>query len=369
MEDLIIKIFWWFGFANHPNGRNDKCKISLLLQFLLVTTFIDNTIMNLIIFIDPMFTWKLVVQYILFLSVSVIIVFVMTRKKQELTNLIKMLQMMCPEDLINKTNVAIYCIFVLPFVYAFSMLTAHEVLGQKYVYKYFSYGFESENKIMKYSVGFYKLFTFYLLHPTLANLITVVYSTSCCVCCRFLNILTSELEMISPDRFTLKVEMEILKKRHHIFDMLEMIETSLSTASFLTCTAHFLACLSNLSQLLMYLPGNKTLTILAVSFISGSAVVSTAFIFLNAGQIPIEMEKFSRLLRRRIEQRSFLGLDSLKVRSERSVTDEQVFVLSGCDLIYYRKSTLLSLLGTILTYGLLILSIEFQTDFSKRTVT
>ncbi|KAF8788164.1 hypothetical protein HNY73_009695 [Argiope bruennichi] len=173
------------------------------------------------------------------------------------------------------------------------------------------------------------------------------------------------MEKISPATFTFKVEMELLKKRHRIIDMLEMIEATLSTASFLTCAANFIACLTNLSHLLIYLSENKAITVINISLISGSAVVSTMSIFWNAGQIPIEMEKFSRLMRRRIEERSFLECNSLGIRTERSAVDEHVFVLSGHNLIYYRKSTILTLVGTILTYGLLILSIEFKNHFTE----
>ncbi|KAF8788168.1 hypothetical protein HNY73_009699 [Argiope bruennichi] len=143
--------------------------------------------------------------------------------------------------------------------------------------------------------------------------------------------------------------------------MLEMIEATLSTASVLTCAANFVALLTNMCQLLMYLSESKAITLIDISFISGSAVVSTVSILLNAGKIPIEMEKISRLMQRRLEQRSLLEMNSKDVLSESSTKNEQVFVLSGSDFIHYRKSTILTCLGTILTYGLLILSIELKT--------
>ncbi|GBN15593.1 hypothetical protein AVEN_88182-1 [Araneus ventricosus] len=121
-----------------------------------------------------------------------------------------------------------------------------------------------------------------------------------------------------------------------------------------------------MSQLLAYLTGNTVVITVQVSFAIGCAVVSTASIFFKAGQIPIEMDKFSRLMRRHIELRSFLALSSSETGAEISLNVDQVITLSGCDLIIYRKTTILTFLGTILTYGLLFLGINFETDESRR---
>ncbi|KAF8788160.1 hypothetical protein HNY73_009692 [Argiope bruennichi] len=363
MKNFLVRIYWLFGLANHPNCSNSK-SVTHLLKFLLLATFIDNVIMNLIAFNDPTFSTKLAMQYIVFLSASVMVLFAMAPKKQALMDLLKIIQLQSYKNSKSKLNAVLCCVLVLPFIYAFSILATHLLLEQKYLFEFYCYGFQIKNEVAVYSIAFIKLFTFYLLYPTLTNLIAVAYSASCCLCTRFLQQLFSELENTSPKALTLKVEMELLKKRHRIIDMLEMIEATLSTASFLTCAANFVACLTNMSQLLMYLSESKAITLIDISFISGSAVVSTVLIFLNAGEIPIEMEKFSRLMQRRLEQRSLLEVNSKGIRSDCSRKDEQVFVLSGSDFISYRKSTILTWLGTILTYGLLILSIELKTDLS-----
>ncbi|KAF8788150.1 hypothetical protein HNY73_009683 [Argiope bruennichi] len=296
---------------------------------------------------------------------GVITIFVMNRRKQEFTNLLKMLQLICLKRRINKINAVVCSVLFLPFLFAFLMTLTHGLMKEKYLSKRFFYGFEFKSHIIMYSATFCKLFSLYLLYPTLTNLIAVAYSTSCYLCCGLLQQLYSEIEKCDPKALNYRVMTEMLKKRHQIISMLEMIETTLSTASFLVCIANFLACLSGLSLLLIYLTENTAMTIIQISFMSGSALLSTISIFLNAGQIPIEMERFSHLMRRRIEERFFLGLKSLYVPSDLPMADEKAFLLSGCDFIYYKKGTILSLLGTILTYGLLLLGIEFKHDFKK----
>ncbi|GFT54264.1 uncharacterized protein NPIL_631911 [Nephila pilipes] len=82
--------------------------------------------------------------------------------------------------------------------------------------------------------------------------------------------------------------------------------------------------------------------------------------FWIPGEVPIEMDNFNQVMRKKFELRAASGIISDNSAVERAVCDEKVIVLSGCSLIYFTKESVLSVLGTILTYGLLIIGLDLR---------
>ncbi|GBO30628.1 hypothetical protein AVEN_252638-1 [Araneus ventricosus] len=290
----------------------------------------------------------------------------MVRRRRAVMEMLRILRFIrFPNNCKIKMNITLLCVLLLPFVQSTAMLIICVLNEKNYLLVYLFYQSQVESRVMMYSIAFFKLVLSHFLYPTVTNLVAFAYSVSCHLCYIYLRSLSSELDKCPPEAFTFKIKNEMLKKRQKIMKLVEKKEEALSTASFIACSATFMACLAHMSQLLAYFSGNLIVIIVQVSFNIGCAVVSTASIFFKAGQIPIEMDKFSRLKRRYIELRSFLALSSSSTSVEISMNVDQVITLSGCDLIMYRKSTILTFLGTILTYGLLFLGINFETDESR----
>ncbi|GBN09597.1 hypothetical protein AVEN_178733-1 [Araneus ventricosus] len=157
-------------------------------------------------------------------------------------------------------------------------------------------------------------------------------------------------------------QIEILKRRLRVVKILEETQGIFSTATFVICTANFTSCLTDLSQIILYASQNIGVTIISVLFGSTSAVASLACIFLCAGQVPIEMKRISTITRRLFEQKAIWGIAEENAVVERLMLNEEECTLSGCELIFFKKSTVLTLIGTILTYGLLIFSMDLKVD-------
>ncbi|GBO13120.1 hypothetical protein AVEN_223539-1 [Araneus ventricosus] len=165
----------------------------------------------------------------------------------------------------------------------------------------------------------------------------------------------------SSEVFTSSVQIEFLKRRLRIVTVLEEIQEVFSKSTFMVCTANFTACMANLAQILVYASESAAMTLLEVSSISSITVASMVSIFFSAGKVPVEMQRFSAIARRHFEQRVILGMRSEMAGAERLMLHE-TFTMSGCELIFYKRSTVLTVLGTILTYGLLILNLDLKTD-------
>ncbi|KAF8776857.1 hypothetical protein HNY73_013799 [Argiope bruennichi] len=167
------------------------------------------------------------------------------------------------------------------------------------------------------------------------------------------------MKKCSSKAFTSSMQVDFLEKRLRIVSVLEEIQEIFSVPIFIICTANFVACIANLAQIVVYASKNAAPTVVEVVFMSSNTVASMLCIFCSAGQVPTEMQKFSATARRHLEQRAILGMIRENLVIERLMLDE-TFTMSGCELIFYKKSTILTILGTILTYGLLILSIDLN---------
>ncbi|GBM37347.1 hypothetical protein AVEN_24532-1 [Araneus ventricosus] len=92
--------------------------------------------------------------------------------------------------------------------------------------------------------------------------------------------------------------------------------------------------------------------------ISTTVFISLILMFWIPDQIPLEMENFTKIIRSKYEMRASSGIISKNPTVEKLLLEEKIFVLSGCNLIFFRRSNILPVLGTALTYGLLFMGFE-----------
>ncbi|GFT33475.1 uncharacterized protein NPIL_668781 [Nephila pilipes] len=114
-----------------------------------------------------------------------------------------------------------------------------------------------------------------------------------------------------------------------------------------------------LGQLLFYSRKRGALNFLSDTFFNSvSTLISLISMFWIPGEVPIEMEKFNQVVRKKYEFRASSGIVSENPSVERVLCEEKVFILSGYNFVYFTKQSVLTVLGTILTYGLLIMNLD-----------
>ncbi|GFY75080.1 uncharacterized protein TNIN_406961 [Trichonephila inaurata madagascariensis] len=172
--------------------------------------------------------------------------------------------------------------------------------------------------------------------------------------------LSRDIQKCPPLEFSTKVQIGFLKSRYRIIAVLEEIQAVFSKASLVICIGNFMSCFSNLGEVLFYSPKTTFLTALEVLFISTSTLVSLLSIFYCAGRIPLELNAFSKMIQKQFEKRALSGVIEENPSVERLLLQEKTFVFSGCEIIYFTQSGILTIIGTILTYGLLVLSVDLK---------
>ncbi|GFR30870.1 uncharacterized protein TNCT_498441 [Trichonephila clavata] len=318
--------------------------------------------MLLLLLTDSKYASRLHVKNIMCLSSNVLLMYLMTQQKQRFTNLLKIIQPLCPLEWTLRMNIAIIWICCLPFTYAFMVVMANIYSSDDFMFKFLCYGTVIENKALKYLIAYYKCFTYYTLHPSLTNVVVLMYCISSLICSKCLQKFSSDIQKCPPMEFSTKVQTVFLKKRYFIITVLEEVQAVFSKASIVICIGNFMSVFSNLGEVLLYSHKTGVLTAVEVLFISTSTLVSLLSIFYCAGRIPLEMNTFSRVIQKQFEKRTLLGVIEENTSVERLLLQEKTFMLSGCEMIHFTRSGIFTILGAILTYGLLVLSVDLQKD-------
>ncbi|GBM95037.1 hypothetical protein AVEN_81802-1 [Araneus ventricosus] len=355
---LVFNILCWLGLVDYPNSSWVNRMKTSMAQFVFAAGYVDTIAIYLTCFDNLLMPKLLAMEQIISIVSSAAVMVIMTRQRKQLTSLLANLSFLGPLDY-KKVNIMLLCLCILPFAYASSMLICFIRAGKEDLL-FLNHYILIENKALKFSIYFYKLFMMYVVFPTLTNLVSLVYSISCLICHKSLEKLCLEVEDCSPKELTTKKLVEFLQNRNRIIKVLKEIQSIFSTATFIICTANFMACFSNFGQVITYSPVYVELAVCETVNVAFLALVSMMSIFYYAGLIPMDMQRFTDILREHYEQRALLGIVPENSALERLVFEEKTFLLSGCDLIFYRKDTITTALGTILNYGLLILSIELK---------
>ncbi|GFW03693.1 uncharacterized protein TNCV_2538041 [Trichonephila clavipes] len=137
---------------------------------------------------------------------------------------------------------------------------------------------------------------------------------------------------------------------------LNLIQEVFSVPSFLICVSHFCSCIAILAVVVYVMPDiSYSMQIEWILYLINSSCGLLGILW-SAGNLPIEAEKLKRAYRSKCHQKLLSRNKVRELRSEADLIDTSNFILSGCNIIYFYRSSLLALAGTILTYTVLLMS-------------
>ncbi|GBM30991.1 hypothetical protein AVEN_69232-1 [Araneus ventricosus] len=311
---------------------------------------------------DSLSSFNIDLGYSLSSTFSLAALLIMRCKKKQLTTLLHSLQE-TPFCLGSwKMNAGSFIIAAAGPVYASISMIFFNTSDKQKLGAFYTYGQEVENSILRNVITLLKTIPMNFLFHTFANLLTLLYCDLCCHCCVLLRNLTKEITECSPEAFTYPKQIALLKKRKRIMGYLEDMQNYFSSITFLICVANFVICFSSLAS---YLWNSATISnVFAkvdVFYTTFNCLIVLSAIFLVAGQVPVEAENFVDAFRKKLECRLFHeSSPEVNVPIQEWLFVKPDFVLSGCKMINYKRSSILTAFGTILTYGLLIVNMEVR---------
>ncbi|GIX78355.1 uncharacterized protein CEXT_98481 [Caerostris extrusa] len=169
--------------------------------------------------------------------------------------------------------------------------------------------------------------------------------------------LTRELSECSTETFVILKRAEILKSKSRIDDILDAIQDIFSLPTFIIVVANLLNCFSVLSAYLdkysMLMSGGISVITEWTLYTVNSLGCLIAVLWI-AGDIPVEEYKFKNTLQKKINMRLLFAGNSEKFKSEKLLLLKQDFVFTGLDILSYRRSSIFTLFGALMTYTVLI---------------
>ncbi|GFT33483.1 uncharacterized protein NPIL_668821 [Nephila pilipes] len=178
----------------------------------------------------------------------------------------------------------------------------------------------------------------------------------CLRCSRVIKRLNREINQCKPEHFVPSKQIDILKRKAMIDDVLEVVQRSFSTTSFFLITTNFVSCCRLFGWNLMY--AWHSVKAIETFFYGVSSLGCLIGILWVAGGLPIEQQKLKKeFYKKSLLRLIFVGI-SQEPRLTKELLDSPDFVFSGCNILFYKRSSILVVIGTLLTYTILVVSIQ-----------
>ncbi|GIY21857.1 uncharacterized protein CDAR_430841 [Caerostris darwini] len=199
----------------------------------------------------------------------------------------------------------------------------------------------------------------FLADLMLPSLLTLLYCSLSLRCSKFINNLTNEIENISPQEFGPCVQFDILKRKSKVDDILEDLENIFSKPSLFLIMLNFVTCVFHLGIILI-VPSDHRQMVFEAFFNSIVHFICVTAVFWSAGSVPVALNKLNRCFYKKAHSRLLLVRTSEGRKLKRELFEKPEFALTGWDVIVYRRSSILTFVGTLLTYSVITMDIKYK---------
>ncbi|GFT25188.1 uncharacterized protein NPIL_641801 [Nephila pilipes] len=205
-----------------------------------------------------------------------------------------------------------------------------------------------------------------MVYPCLTNIVALFYTTLCWRCSLYIKSLTDKIAEYSSEEFETFHQLSILQKKKKAYDVLHKLQDVFSVPIFFMILANVLMCSAITGSLLLKSLDDFPIFLqidLIYNLISGfSCVAATLWI---AGRVPIEMNTFKNSFFQKVHERllhhhAVVGLEELHLKTD--LCNEPDFVLTGCNILPLKRSTILAVVGTLFTYTVLVINTNVSKD-------
>ncbi|GFT43903.1 uncharacterized protein TNCV_2245751 [Trichonephila clavipes] len=227
----------------------------------------------------------------------------------------------------------------------------------------FLYGYEVENISIQSVIVAIKSVCDHTVYPTFGNIVALLYIFVCLYCSDYLNNLTRKVEKYSAEDFSPSKQIDILKRRAKIYDILVNTERIFSFPIFAIIVANVLMLSSISGSFLINDWSNTTFSWkIECIFYGTNACFYVTVILWAAGAVSIEMSKFKEIFHYKTHLKLLSKYSVEQLHLKMDLMNEPEFVLSGYNVINLGRSTILGLIGTLFTYTILVINTDREEE-------
>ncbi|KAG8178663.1 hypothetical protein JTE90_025586 [Oedothorax gibbosus] len=165
------------------------------------------------------------------------------------------------------------------------------------------------------------------------------------------------MNTLSSSKFTTTIQKEFLRDFIKTESCIISFQNIFSVPSLLMFAAHFSWC----SGVLVLVVTGTFLNMPGIRIIYHTTSILNSLSFLMAcmwfaGGVPLAMDNFKAALSRKTQQSLLLESSEQESVLGRGLYERPSLVLSGCGILYFTRNSMLVVLGTLLTYTILLLN-------------
>ncbi|GIY29866.1 uncharacterized protein CEXT_710481 [Caerostris extrusa] len=190
-------------------------------------------------------------------------------------------------------------------------------------------------------------------------MVALLYCVLCQCCTSALANITQEILQLKPKQFSPHKQLDILRRKAKIDDILGKLQNIFSLPIFFLIAGNFLTCGSVIGKHLNYgTQQYRSYHIKESSFYGISSFCCLTATLWVAGGVSNQFQKLKEAFHKK-EKLRLLNVTSLDEPTlKKGYFEETDFVFTGCDIIFYKRSTILTLFGALLTYTVLAVSTD-----------
>ncbi|GFY76006.1 uncharacterized protein TNIN_213431 [Trichonephila inaurata madagascariensis] len=325
---LLFSFLSLIGLAQQFSKNLVLRKLWLVFYFVLLSQIMDVLAMSIIGALNG-YSFKHNAPYIFAFFCNLMLWHSMRRKKKNLINLLRKLGKLCPATYNKRTNIMVLILFSFPFMYSVSSILVLNITKNLLFY---TYGHNMKGLTLQASVVRIKKFLLFLVHCTFPSLVVVLFCYLCLRCSSCFNCLTRKVLHYSPEEFRPSEQIDILRQKAKIDDIIEELQNIFSLPSFFMIVSNLFVCSSILGIILTGI--HSELIIVNAVFFCIPNLICIIVVLWVAGGLPVEQHKLKGAYYKRAHSRFLIVMTSEKPQYKKEILDKPDFELNGLAVLF-----------------------------------
>ncbi|GFW19024.1 uncharacterized protein TNCV_165371 [Trichonephila clavipes] len=187
----------------------------------------------------------------------------------------------------------------------------------------------------------------FIVFPTFHCLILLLYCILCLRCSSFVRHLAQQVSCFSPEAFRPSEQLHILRSKAKIDHLLELIQDVFSVPTFFLIVANFISCYRIIGwHFVTYWEEVRVLHSILYGTTSFMCLIGVLWV---AGGLPVEVNNLKKKFSKKVHLRLIFVCTSKEPQFTKELLEEPEFCFTGWDILPYKRSSILAIMGTLLT--------------------
>ncbi|GFQ95925.1 uncharacterized protein TNCT_374481 [Trichonephila clavata] len=283
-------------------------------------------------------------------------------KRKLLTDLIAQMNEVCSSHInfhvkkieVLATNVVLFAYTITPTAFALLCVSSISERSQDI---FWTYGYKFKDISSYFRVlCFFNVNMYASLQVIFPGLITCMYCTLCHRISKLLSCYKYKLLKVVNGSLTMPSKL-LVSQYFAILNIVDLLQKIFSEPIFLLILMNFLHMFSMLSYFISFFRHQFTVVVIGeVVVVIATTTLSTVVIVIFASKVTATNQSIKQMFQRYKESRVLASYKRDEEVFQIAIERENV-LLSACDVVFFRKSLILSMFGALLTYSLLIFQI------------